>query len=217
MNKELFSKKLVKLRKKYNFTQQELANKLNVSNKTVSRWETGESYPDIELLPILASIYHVSIDYLLSEHEDYQDIDKTEIASYIPWIIGIVGILIYFIFINLSIPAFFSFFVYYFIVRFSYDFLNKYTDKKNLNSLVYLNTVSAFFVVQSFCYRIIFSIEIFSLMNTFSYDMESAYYDLNMSSINGWIVLCYIIGGIYAFFHYMLHIQKKDKDDKKSV
>lgn len=206
MNKELFSKKLTQLRKKYNYTQQELADKLNVSNKTVSRWETGEGYPDIELLPVIASIYHVSIDYLLSEHEDYQDIDKTEIASYIPWIIGIMGIFIYYIFINLSIPSPFSFIIYYFIVKFSYIFLNKYTDKKNLQSLIDLNTVSGFFVMKSFSYQILSYFVVYSTMGSLFIDTQSALQYLSMESIGGCIVLSYIFGGVYAFQHYKNHM-----------
>ncbi|MEF2783199.1 MAG: helix-turn-helix transcriptional regulator, partial [Clostridium sp.] len=50
MKKEVFAKRLVNLRKKKGYTQAELAEKLNVSNKTVSRWETAEGYPDISLL-----------------------------------------------------------------------------------------------------------------------------------------------------------------------
>lgn len=208
MNKELFSKKLVQLRKKHNYTQQELANKLNVSNKTVSRWETAESYPDIELLPVIASIYHVSIDYLLSDHEDYQDIDKNEIASYIPWVIAIAGILVYYIFINLSIPSLFSFAVYYFIIRFSYTFLNKYTDKKNLETLTILNTASGLFVVQSLTYKMLSLFVVYNYLSSFGIDIQTSNIDLDMSAIGGIIVTSYIIGTVYAYIHYKGHIRR---------
>ena len=92
MNENTFSKKLISLRKKYNFTQQDLADKLGISNKTISRWETSESYPDIDLLPKIADIFHVSIDYLLKEHDDFKELDKFDIISYIPWIISLVGV-----------------------------------------------------------------------------------------------------------------------------
>ncbi len=55
-----------KLRKNKNMTQKELANLLNVSDKAVSKWERGESYPDVALLPILSKILNISIDELLS-------------------------------------------------------------------------------------------------------------------------------------------------------
>ena len=46
-------------------TQQDLANKLSITNKAVSRWETGEGYPDISVLPALAEILDVTVDELL--------------------------------------------------------------------------------------------------------------------------------------------------------
>lgn len=208
MNKELFSKKIMRLRKKYHLTQQELADKLNISNKTVSRWETGESYPDIELLPLLAQIFHVSVDYLLSDHEDYQDIDKSNIVSYIPWIIGIFGILVYYIFINLSIPTIFSFAIYFFIIKFSYSFLNKYTDKKNNRTLTLLNTASGFFVLQSMIMQILSWLMIAYIAITFSTDFQTAAQFLEPSNMISYYLLSYLASGIYAYFHYKKHIKK---------
>lgn len=54
------------LRKKQNMTQLELANVLNVSDKAVSRWENGIGYPEITQLPVLAKIFGVSVDYLMT-------------------------------------------------------------------------------------------------------------------------------------------------------
>jgi len=48
-------------------TQKVLAEKINVSNKAVSRWETGDGLPDIHVLPLLSQALHVSLDDLLSE------------------------------------------------------------------------------------------------------------------------------------------------------
>ena len=61
-----FGKAIVKLRKEKGFTQKELADKLNVSDKAVSRWETGKNYPDIETLQQLAVVLDVSVNDLLS-------------------------------------------------------------------------------------------------------------------------------------------------------
>ncbi|MBR5515144.1 MAG: helix-turn-helix transcriptional regulator [Clostridia bacterium] len=52
------------LRQKANMTQNMLAEKLGVSFQSVSRWETGTSYPDITLLPLIASVFDVTIDSL---------------------------------------------------------------------------------------------------------------------------------------------------------
>ena len=65
MNQYITGAVIKELREKNHFTQAELAGKLNVSDKTVSKWETGKCCPDIELLPELAAIFGVSIDRLL--------------------------------------------------------------------------------------------------------------------------------------------------------
>jgi transcriptional regulator with XRE-family HTH domain len=54
------------LRKKHSLTQKELGGKLNVSDKAVSKWEIGDSYPDISLLRKIADIFGLSVDELLS-------------------------------------------------------------------------------------------------------------------------------------------------------
>jgi transcriptional regulator with XRE-family HTH domain len=56
---------LKELRKKKNNTQEDLAEFLSVSITAVSKWERGECYPDIELIPKIASYYDVSVDNLL--------------------------------------------------------------------------------------------------------------------------------------------------------
>ena len=54
------------LRQKQQFTQKELAKRLNISSKTVSKWETGRGCPDISLLEPLATVFGVSLTELLS-------------------------------------------------------------------------------------------------------------------------------------------------------
>lgn len=65
MNVIEFGKMILKFRKKLGLTQMELAQKLNVTDKAVSKWENGSGYPEITLLPILSELFGVSIDYLL--------------------------------------------------------------------------------------------------------------------------------------------------------
>ncbi len=55
-----------KLREKHHLTQAELAERLKVSDKAVSRWETAKGYPDISLLEPIAEVFGVSITELLS-------------------------------------------------------------------------------------------------------------------------------------------------------
>lgn len=54
-----------KLRRARGFTQIDLAQKLGVTNKAVSKWESGQGYPDISIIPHIASLFGVSIDYLM--------------------------------------------------------------------------------------------------------------------------------------------------------
>lgn len=65
MDKIKLGKMVRKLRIKCGLTQADLAKKLNVSDKAVSKWESGGGYPDITQLPVLSEIFGVSIDYLL--------------------------------------------------------------------------------------------------------------------------------------------------------
>ncbi len=64
MNAKTFGQTLVKLRKKKGITQSELAEMLSISDKTVSKWETGYGYPEITQLPTIADTFGVSIDFL---------------------------------------------------------------------------------------------------------------------------------------------------------
>ncbi len=64
----IVAKNLAELRKKNRLTQLELAEKLNYSDKAVSKWEQGESLPGIEVLYKLSRLYGVSLDYIVGEN-----------------------------------------------------------------------------------------------------------------------------------------------------
>ena len=59
------SRKIYELRKASGMSQEQLAEKIKVSRQSVSKWESGESLPDIDRLPELSRIFHVTIDSLL--------------------------------------------------------------------------------------------------------------------------------------------------------
>lgn len=61
----LLGKQIKEYRNQMGWTQQQLADRLNVSNKTISSWETGRTYPDISLLITLSDEFDVSLDTLL--------------------------------------------------------------------------------------------------------------------------------------------------------
>ena len=63
----IFADKVVQLRKKSGWSQEELAEKLNVTRQSVSKWEGAQSIPDLEKILQLAQIFGVSTDYLLKD------------------------------------------------------------------------------------------------------------------------------------------------------
>lgn len=65
MNAANLGNMIAKLRKKNGMTQNELAKKLSVTDKAVSKWESGMGYPEITQLPALSDIFGVTVDYLL--------------------------------------------------------------------------------------------------------------------------------------------------------
>ena len=65
------AEKIVSYRKAKNLTQSQLADLLFVSDKTVSKWETGRGYPEISILPKLASVLGTTVDDLLQEVEPF--------------------------------------------------------------------------------------------------------------------------------------------------
>lgn len=69
--KFIVASNLVALRKSKSMTQTDVAKTLNYSDKSVSKWENGESMPDISVLTALADMYGVTLDYLT--HEDAEE------------------------------------------------------------------------------------------------------------------------------------------------
>ena len=74
------SENIKQLRKERELTQEALADFLGVSFQAVSKWERGESYPDIELLPVIASFFEITIDELLGADKS---IKEKRIKAYI--------------------------------------------------------------------------------------------------------------------------------------
>lgn len=65
MDKKTIGQFIAILRKANGMTQKQLAEKLNVTDKTVSRWERDESAPDLMLIPVIADIFQITSDELL--------------------------------------------------------------------------------------------------------------------------------------------------------
>ena len=70
-----FGAYLCQLRKAKGLTQSELADKLNVTRQSVSKWELGDSFPDISLLAKISEIFGISVDTLISAGEPESQLD----------------------------------------------------------------------------------------------------------------------------------------------
>ena len=83
---------IAQCRKEHNWTQKELGEKLGVTDKAVSKWENGRSFPDITLLESLCETFDITVSELLSgkkiESEDYKR--ETEIGIYLLGLVTII-------------------------------------------------------------------------------------------------------------------------------
>ena len=85
MDTQKIGKFLKELRKQNNMTQEQLGERIGVTNKTVSRWETGNYMPPIESLKLLSDIYQISINEILSgerlNQQNYKEAAEDNITS----------------------------------------------------------------------------------------------------------------------------------------
>jgi len=84
------SQSIKEKRKEHQLTQEQLAEKIYVTNKTVSNWETGKTTPDIDSLIRLAKLFDLSLDSLLEEGsnivENIKKIEESKVAKRYFWI-----------------------------------------------------------------------------------------------------------------------------------
>lgn len=149
MNKEQFAEKIIKLRKKKGYTQAQLAELLNVSNKAVSRWETAEGYPDITLLKPLSEALGISCDELLGDTESYSDLSRYDLQRYLPYALTLLALLLYYVFLKLQISQLLSFAAFLGMMIFSFVLMIQHTDKKGLPALTRWNLLLAYFPLVS--------------------------------------------------------------------
>lgn len=105
--REVIAENIAELRKSAKLTQAELAEKLNYSDKAISKWERGDSIPDVLVLAELAELFSVTVDYFLHPHgseekKPVMEIDKKRLrlaicltSSVAPYAIAV---LLYFVF-----------------------------------------------------------------------------------------------------------------------
>lgn len=133
-----------KYRKLCNFSQEELAEKIYVSRQTISNWENGKSYPDIDNLLRLSSLFEISLDTLIKGDVDLMkkklsshDMDIWTGVMIIFWLLAIfVGIpMTYFLgWIGIGVIA--TLFVIYFAAAVKVDLIKKKNDLKTYKEIV---------------------------------------------------------------------------------
>lgn len=107
MDKYKFGNFIYERRKKLNLTQDELGRKLGVTNKAVSKWETGETLPDIVILESLAKILECSIDELLTQQPYESNVEKKQKKNFkISFIVNVISFFL--LMISLIFIIFFS-------------------------------------------------------------------------------------------------------------
>ena len=86
----IFPEKLLLLRKNNGFTQEELAEKLSVSRQAITKWESGQAYPDILNLIAISELFKVTIDQLVKDNDtcktaivDQNPYDKKELVDFL--------------------------------------------------------------------------------------------------------------------------------------
>ncbi len=147
--KENLSKNLIKYRKSLGLTQAELAEKLNYSDKAVSKWERGESFPDLYVLKQIADFYEVTIDTLIDEPKDLRIIKNQPFAKTKQSIISICSIglvwlvaICCFAFIDIiftSLTSTWIFFIYAIPVSFIILVVFSLVWKRHVSSAIYIS------------------------------------------------------------------------------
>ena len=71
-----FKDKFKALRKEYNYTQEGLAEELNVSRQAITKWESGEGVPDVENLKEISRLFNTTMDELVKEEKNVKSSDR---------------------------------------------------------------------------------------------------------------------------------------------
>lgn len=158
MDQERIGKFIAERRKEMKLTQEELAGKLGVNNKTISRWETGKYMPDLSLFPLLSDVLGVSVNDLMSgeivDKKNYQSkfeknvtnaVSKVEKKSNVSWYVAYGVALFIGIMFLIGVGAYF-YTAYDYTLKyeegmikittngvgsFTYEFVNKYPSSSN--------------------------------------------------------------------------------------
>lgn len=173
--KNTVAKNICELRLMNNMTQLELAERLNYSDKTISKWERAESTPDISVLIEIAELFGVTLDYLVAEEHPIEEIAEEKgkkerfnrrAVAYVSecgaWIIAVLAFIV-----TTLIIGEMSFQFLYFVYALPVVFIVKLI----FNSL-WFNTRHNYFIISLLMWSLLGSIHITLL-----------YFDVNVSLI----------------------------------
>lgn len=148
---------ITELRKENNLTQKDLAKKINVSDKAISRWETGKGYPDVTSLLALSEFFGVSVNELLAgkriEKEKLMEITENNVINAIETKERTVKkkkiqmIICSAIFLILLLPAAIPTFIYLF------DMIASSISFENITEFIGLLTVAVLLVASGFAIK----------------------------------------------------------------
>ena len=93
--KKIIANNICELRKSNKLTQVELAEKLNYSDKAVSRWERGDTLPDIDILLKICDLFNVNFDYLIStedKKEKEKQFSRSQVSNHLATTLLVISI-----------------------------------------------------------------------------------------------------------------------------
>ena len=169
--KTIVANNLIALRKSKKMTQADVAEKLNYSDKSVSKWEHADSLPDISILYALADMYGVTLDYLTSDNAEEQanmlktpekslENDRIIIASLTVTSVFLIAALVFvYIYLNAKISSGWIAFVWALPVSFAaLAYYNRIWTKNKIYSItlksLFLWTLLAAICLQFMSYRL---------------------------------------------------------------
>ena len=126
MNEMEFSERLKRCRKARQLTQQELADLLGVSNKSVSRWESGGGYPDVALLAPLARALGVTVDALLCDDPPIRTLNTADWQNLLSFAFAVGGGVLFFL-LDLFAPTLVCYLLYLGAMAYGVYLQNRYT------------------------------------------------------------------------------------------
>ena len=104
MDQIKIGKFIAECRKKKNLTQAQLAEMLNVTDRAISKWETGKNYPSIEVIITLSDLFGITIDELLRSDEELKEkiIQDSKQLAYPNWKLLFDSMFLFGVFLYLS-------------------------------------------------------------------------------------------------------------------